>query len=434
MAIENRSAAAIDGRDERDARVRTLFRREVIDARREKALGDVLLIQPMSTSALTLLAVVLASGLIGFAFWGQYTRKAHVSGYLVPTAGLVKVYSRESGTIVEKRIAEGQRVSKGDVLFVVSMERRSSEKIDTQAAVMAQLEERRSSLSAEIRQQSNLAEIEDRSLHTRIASMEGELSKLALEVETQTQRVAVAEGGLARYQQLFSDSLVPKEIVEEKRKDLLEQQGKLHALERTRIGISQEIEELRAQIDALRLKAQTQRSAIARDMSQLSQELTEAESRRTFLVTAPSNGTATAVLAELGQAANPTQPMVSLLPDNTELLAQLIVPSRAIGFLAVDQVVLLRYQAFPYQRFGSYRAHIAEISKTLIMPDDISLPISLKEPAYRVTVALDSQFVKAYGQDFPLKAGMLLDADVWLERRKLYQWVLDPLYSVLGRV
>src|SRR4029450_9202405 len=147
---EHPSPAAIDGRDERDARVRTLFRREVIDARREKALGDVLLIQPMSTSALTLLAVVLASGLIGFAFWGQYTRKAHVSGYLVPTAGLVKVYSRESGTIVAKRIAEGQRVSKGDVLFVVSMERRSSEKIDTQAAVMAQLEERRSSLSAEI--------------------------------------------------------------------------------------------------------------------------------------------------------------------------------------------------------------------------------------------------------------------------------------------
>jgi membrane fusion protein len=432
MAIENRSAAAVD--DERSARVRTLFRREVIDARREKALGDVLLVQPMSTSALTLLAVGLAAGLIGFSVWGEYTRKAHVSGYLVPTAGLVKVYSRESGTIVEKRIAEGQRVSKGDVLFVLSMETRSNEKIDTQAAVMAQLEERRSSLSAEIRQQSNLAEIEDRSLRARITSMEGELSKLALEEETQTQRVAVAEGGLARYQELFKDSLVPKEIVEEKRKDLLEQQGKLHALERARIGIGQDINELRAQIEALRLKTQTQRSAIARDMSQLSQELTEHEARRTFLVTAPSNGTATAVLAELGQAANPSQPMVSLLPDNNELLAQLIVPSRAIGFLAVDQTVLLRYQAFPYQRFGSYRAHIAEISKTLIMPDDISLPISLKEPAYRVTVALDSQFVKAYGQDFPLKAGMLLDADIWLERRKLYEWVLEPLYSVLGRV
>ena len=58
----------------------------------------------------------------------------------------------------------------------------------------------------------------------------------------------------------------------------------------------------------------------------------------------------------------------------------------------------------------------------------------LPEPAYRVTVALDLQSVKAYGQDFALQAGMLLDANIWLDRRKLYQWLLDPLYSVLGRV
>ena len=52
----------------------------------------------------------------------------------------------------------------------------------------------------------------------------------------------------------------------------------------------------------------------------------------------------------------------------------------------------------------------------------------------RVTVSLDSQSVKAYGQDFALQSGMLLDASIWLDRRKLYQWLLDPLYSVLGRV
>jgi membrane fusion protein len=51
-----------------------------------------------------------------------------------------------------------------------------------------------------------------------------------------------------------------------------------------------------------------------------------------------------------------------------------------------------------------------------------------------VTVALDAQSVKAYGEEFPLQAGMLLDADIWLERRKLYQCLLDPIYSVMGRV
>ena len=379
-------------------------------------------------------AVILASTLVAFGFWGEYTRKAHVSGYLVPTAGLVKIYSRDIGTIVEKRVVEGQRVSKGDVLFVVSMERRSRESVDTQAAAMAQLEQRRSSLNTELQQQASLAAIENRSLRQQVTSTQNELAKLTLELETQEQRVAAAQDSLVRFRELLAQSLASQETVLDKSKDLLEQQGRLHALERSRIGLSQEIAGLRAQIDSVQLKAQTQRSAITRDMSQLTQELTEYESRRTIVVAAPSNGTATAALAELGQTANPGQPLVSILPENGELTAQLIVPSQSIGFLALGQTVALRYQAFPYQRFGSYRARVSEISRTLILPNEALLPIALKEPAYRVTVTLDTQVVKAYGQDLPLQAGMLVDADIWLDRRKLYEWVLDPLYSVLGRV
>ncbi|WP_165786326.1 hypothetical protein [Methylomonas sp. Kb3] len=53
---------------------------------------------------------------------------------------------------------------------------------------------------------------------------------------------------------------------------------------------------------------------------------------------------------------------------------------------------------------------------------------------YRVTVEIDKQAVQAYRQDIPLQSGMLLDADIWLDHRRLIEWVFDPLYSILGRV
>ena len=56
------------------------------------------------------------------------------------------------------------------------------------------------------------------------------------------------------------------------------------------------------------------------------------------------------------------------------------------------------------------------------------------EPLYRITVALDEQSVQAYGQTQPLAAGMQLDADVLLERRRLIEWIFEPLLSVAGRV
>jgi len=137
-------------------------------------------------------------------------------------------------------------------------------------------------------------------------------------------------------------------------------------------------------------------------------------------------------VAEPGR--DPSQPLASILPAGGVLEAHLLVPSRSAGFLVPGQTVALRYEAFPYQRFGSYAGRITEISRTLILPNEAALPLQLLEPAYRVAVALDSQSVKAYGKDLPLQAGMLLDADIRLDRRRLYEWLLDPLYSVLGRV
>ena len=55
------------------------------------------------------------------------------------------------------------------------------------------------------------------------------------------------------------------------------------------------------------------------------------------------------------------------------------------------------------------------------------------EPVYRITVELARQTVTAYGEALPLQAGMTLEADIALERRRLYEWVLDPLYTVTGR-
>ena len=126
--------------------------------------------------------------------------------------------------------------------------------------------------------------------------------------------------------------------------------------------------------------------------------------------------------------------MVSLLPTGVALEAHLFVPSRSIGFVAQGQTVALQYQAFPYQRFGSYQGRVTEISRTLILPTETAVPLPLAEPAYRVIVTIDSQSVKAYGHDVPLQPGMLLDANIQLDRRRLYQWLLDPLYSIRGRI
>ena len=189
-------------------RLTTLFRPEVLAAQREPELGSLLAIQPISTRLLTLTTVVLTVGVTLLAFRGEYTRKAHVSGYLVPSHGLIKVYSRETGTIVEKSVSEGQHVSRGDVLFVVSMERGSPGTTEAQGEAMRSLRERHASLKAELEQQRSIAAIETDALRARIVAMESELTQLGDEIATQDRRVANSRTGVQRYEQLFARSLV----------------------------------------------------------------------------------------------------------------------------------------------------------------------------------------------------------------------------------
>jgi membrane fusion protein len=140
------------------------------------------------------------------------------------------------------------------------------------------------------------------------------------------------------------------------------------------------------------------------------------------------------VLAERGQTTGTQTVLLSILPAGAALEATLLVPSRAIGFIAQGDTVSMRYQAFPYQRFGTFSGRVTEIPRTMTSPNEADAPVSLKESAYRVTVALESQAVRTERASVPLQAGMLLDADIWLERRRLVEWLFEPLFTVARRV
>jgi membrane fusion protein len=134
--------------------------------------------------------------------------------------------------------------------------------------------------------------------------------------------------------------------------------------------------------------------------------------------------------ATAGQNADPQHLQLEIIPADAVLRAELFVPARAIGFVKAGQSVRLLYDAFPYQQFGTYRGQVAKASQTILTGSDVGGPIKLNEPAYRVNVALDRPDIDAYGQKIRLQPGMLLKADIILERRSLMRWLINPLLSV----
>jgi membrane fusion protein len=127
--------------------------------------------------------------------------------------------------------------------------------------------------------------------------------------------------------------------------------------------------------------------------------------------------------------------LATILPADEALEAHLYSPSRSIGFVRAGQDVLLRYVAYPHPKFGSYKARVLAVSRSPLLPGELgySPADGNREPVYRIKAALESQSVAAYGRSEPLQPGMQVEADVLLDRRRLIEWIFEPLLSLAGR-
>lgn len=412
----------------------SLFRERALVAQQTNYLGGIILIRPLSLSVLTACALALALLLGAFLIWGSYTRHSTVSGQLVPTSGFIKVYASQPGIVVEKRVTEDRKVIAGQVLYVLSGERDSSSGGPTQAAISAAVKQRQISLREELQAMGSLQQRERGALIGKIAGLDAERQNLAGQIDGQRARVALAQLTEARYQGLLKQDFISREQWQQKQEELLDQRNRQQSLERDRIGLVIELAAQRSALGALSLQQQNQSAQIERSLSSASQELSESEARRRLVITAPQSGRATAVLAELGQTVDVTRPLLSIVPSSASLRAELYAPSSSIGFVHVGDHVSLRYPAYPYQKFGHQRGTVETVALTTLSGSELGGATSnAKEPLYRITVALQNQSVRADGSLQPLLAGMSLDADIAQEKRHLYEWVLEPLYTLTGK-
>lgn len=418
----------------------TLFRTEANAARQVNWLGEVVLIRPVSFTVLTSAAAGCAACLLAFLLCGTYTKRTTVSGQLVPDGGLVKVFSAQKGIILKKLVFEGKSVNKGDVLYILSSERYDRDNGSVEGSISDQVKSRRGSLIAQ-RDKTVVLQKEEHIAFTRkFDAIQSEMAKLDSLIEGQRRRLTLSENTVSRYEGLLLQNYISKETAQQKQEDLLDQSNRLRTLERDRISLGREYIAVNSELNTLSIRQQNQLAVIERDIAGLSQEVTESDARRGQVITAPESGIATAVVAEVGQAVDSARPLVSLVPAGALLQADLYVSSRNIGFIRSGDKVLLRYQAFPFQKFGHARAMVMSVSRTTLPVSELdalgySRPNdSSNEPLYRVTVQLTAQTITAYGKQHSLQAGMLLDADVLQDTRKIFEWVLEPLFTLSGKL
>lgn len=416
-----------------------LFRREASPEDQHSGLGETLLAGPPSRWLWLCLILLLTTAMGLFLVLGQYTRRETVTGQLVPASGLINITALSPGTVARLHVEDGQSIQADEVLMEISSDQDTVRLGATRASIDEQLAEKEGRYRADLVSQDSVARHQREALVARESLIRRQLDQVGEQVALQAEEVEGSQALLERIEPLGKGGYISAFEIQRQQAVVRAARSRKAELQRQGLELQQQLAAAQESLAKLPLEDATRRNEIVRELANVAQSQAQNDLQRGTLFRARQGGVVAALLVKTGQMVSAGQPMITILPGDAKLQAQLLIPSRAIGFIAPGNRVILRYEAFPYQKFGQQYGRVSIVSRSALTPAEHSaltgrLPPADQGPLYRVDVELDRQYVSAYGIKESIRPGMALQADVLIERRRLIEWLFEPLFGIQRRV
>jgi membrane fusion protein len=265
------------------------------------------------------------------------------------------------------------------------------------------------------------------------ASRNAELAELQAQSAQNQQLVEEAQKKVARLQTV-SDYVVADRI-EQASADLHQSRIALAQVAARRQQTLAGIADLRNTQTALTAQLEQLAASHTRDLQDA--DARYEQSRGDATISAPKAGVVTFSRLVQGSTLQSSDVAMVIVTDPASpLRAELKIPSRQRGFVRPGQTVHLKFDAFPYAKFGTYEAHIDSISRTTVSPGDPAAAAAagdagIRGDDYIAWVTLRGHTFNYGKERFDILPGMTASASIVIERRTIAEWVLEPLYKIL---
>ncbi len=406
--------------------------------------------------------LALAAVMLVWAVFGRLDIVAVAQGKLVPESFVKIVQPADPGIVREILVKEGETVAAGQVLM--RMDARISDadsKIVENSVKLSALQLRR--IDAELsgaalrkkadddptlfgevdaqyraRRQAYLDTLE--SERAMLAKARADL-KAAIEVEAKLKRTAPiyrdqAEG----WDKLAKEGFAGRLMALDRQRGYIEVEQDLraqaHTIESLKALIAQSEKRI-AQIDSgYRQQLQNERLEASGQQHKLQQERDKQQHRHSLLeLRAPQAGMVKDLATHtVGTVVSPGTVLLTLVPHDEPLQAEVWVSNLDAGFVRPEQPVKIKLAAFPFQKYGMIDGVVRRVSIDATDSKDINggRPNAAgEEPLqYRALVALNSAYLERDGDKFRPSPGMQVSAEINLGSRSVLEYLLSPIQKV----
>lgn len=414
-----------------------MFRQEAIDNRKQRWRGRAILLPGIPAWLVVSLCSLFILAFLIFVIEGSYTRRSNISGEVTTWPRATNILSGVQGVVVKQFVEQGQEVHKGDPIFAIDV---SKSTIQGNASAS-----QRQNIEDQIARIQDIVDGLERSKKATIASLQEQKAQYSAAykhsnaiVDKARQGVALMKNGMDQYRDYLKRGILTKSAVLNQEYLFYQQQNNMLTL----VGQNQQNQ---LQLTSLNSEIHTQAADFDNRINQMEMQRFQLESQLTdtdlngeIVIRALANGKIDSLSVSPGQMVNSGDSLLQVLPQHVDHYYLVVwVPNEAVPYINKGDRVNLRYDAFPYQKFGQFGATIAYISSAPASRQEMatyqgapSAQQGQAVPYYRVLVKPDRESVHYSGRTLSLDNGMKAEATLFLEKRRIYQWMLSPFYDM----
>jgi membrane fusion protein, adhesin transport system len=404
---------------------------------------------------------IIVSFLVIFILWAsffQINETVKGAGQIIPSKRLQVIDNLEGGIIKEILIQEGEVVKKDQILVrldptanLAQLEELTNDFFRYQLTVdrlKAQIkndpfspnESIQKKLPELTRQEDELykASLEKFNKELAIAQEEIDAKKFALqEAESKfkyaKEQLPVIEEQYNITETLFKKGLYSKLKNLEIKRQLLDTKSQISTLEEQIPRFKAEHKQAEEKLNKIRADYDAQNK---NDLKEAELKLTEAQSKKSIMedrlkrqeITSPINGVIKELhVKTLGGVIQPAEDILTIVPVDDELLAEINIAPDDIGFIELGFPVRIKISAYDYTIYGQLTGKVEVISA-----DALQDP-KQERSFFRILVRSDKNYLEKNGKKLYLSPGMQVDADIETGRRSVMTFLLKPILRTFDR-
>lgn len=405
--------------------------------------------RPAGRIVIWLIASIIVISVI-WATIGKVDIVVESRGKIIPDGRIKVVQPLEEGTIKAIHVEEGQRVEANQLLMELDPTIKQADQKSIQRELLIATLEKNiilAELNGESAVHNVVSEIDSEDLKTKElltlqqnlkSSREQEFvskkESLLLEIEQKKKELEIEKSNLELNQrdlELLLHRQDEKSLKATDPNDLLDQSNEILSsqekleIQQTKVILAQDaLKEAEKNVDVL---IKERNKTILQELMEKEKTITnlEAELKKANKqvdsqeLRSPVKGTVHGIASfTIGGVVTPAEALISVVPEDTPLLVEAHVTNKDIGYIHKGDLVEIKVDTYPFQKYGTLPGEI-----TFISPD--SIDDKKLGTVFKIKVSLK----KAYLGDKERKitSGMTLTAEVKVGKRRIIEFFLSPI-------